>query len=122
MNWINREISTGLQCLVMLSLDRSPALDVISKGTLPTWVGAITQGRRFDEERDVPRFRAAFRTLAMTCTQWPTPRQFLDALPALKEQTVALRLSNESSRERVEKHLAEFAQRLNIKSGGSHVG
>jgi hypothetical protein len=30
---------------------------------------------------DGPRFHAAFLTLMAECEQWPTPKQFVEALP-----------------------------------------
>ena len=111
-DWITREISSGLQKLILLSLDRQPALDVITPGTLPAWEEAITHGRVFDQQRDAPRFQAAFRTLLRTSAQWPNPQQFIAALPPIEEVKATPKLENEASRERVQKHLDDFAHRM----------
>lgn len=97
--WITREISSGLQKLVLLSLERTPAMDVISRGTLPAWAEAITYGREFDEERDAPRFRAAFVRLQATCTHWPAPRDFIDALPGPKSVVQSKRIGSDAARD-----------------------
>lgn len=57
-------------------------------GTAAAWVEAITTGRKFDEARDRPRFRAAFVTLAQTREQWPQPKHFLDALPRVEQVAI----------------------------------
>lgn len=45
------------------------------------WLEALTTGRHWDEQRDVPRVQAAFRTLAKTRRTWPTPVDFSEAMP-----------------------------------------
>lgn len=57
-------------------------------GTAAAWVEAVTTGRKFDEARDRPRFRAAFVTLAQTRESWPAPRHFLDALPRVEKTAI----------------------------------
>jgi len=84
-DWITREISSGLQKLVLLNLDHAPALDVLTRGTLPAWVEAITHNRRLEEQRDAPRIRAGFSTLLGRGGEWPAPRDLLDAMPKLQE-------------------------------------
>jgi hypothetical protein len=39
----------------------------------------------WNQERDTPRIRAAFSTLAMTRESWPAPRHFIDALPRVAQ-------------------------------------
>lgn len=73
-------MATGLQKLSCLSLDRTPAAEVLS-GTAQAWVEAITDGRAWDRSRDAERVATAFRTLARTSRRWPSPADFLDALP-----------------------------------------
>ena len=79
--WIHDEILDGLSKLLCLSLERSPAADMIA-GTAAAWVEAITFGSHWDEARDRPRFREAFITLANTREQWPAPKHFIEAMPA----------------------------------------
>lgn len=85
--WIHDAILDGLSRLLCLGLDRTPAADMIA-GTAAAWVEAVTTGRKFDEARDRPRFRAAFVTLAQTRESWPAPRHFLDALPRVEQAAI----------------------------------
>jgi len=45
------------------------------------WHEALTARRSWDRDRDTPRVRQAFVTLAATRRQWPAPADFVDALP-----------------------------------------
>lgn len=87
MDWFHDEILDGLTKLMSLSLDRTPAFDMIQM-TAATWVEATTMRRVWDRDRDTTRIRAAFRTLALTREAWPMPRHFIDVLPQTK--TMAL--------------------------------
>jgi hypothetical protein len=82
------EVLTGLQKLCPLSLDRTPAAEVLP-GTALSWHEAITAGRDWDKTRDTPRIRAAFTTLANTRETWPAPKHFLDALPRVEQRSLA---------------------------------
>jgi hypothetical protein len=103
-----------LQKLILLSLDRSPALDVLTRGTLPAWVEAITEGRQFVEGRDEPRFKAAFRTLQGRCTSWPAPREFLEAMPPLPGAPRHKRLDSDNARACGMRAIAEINAMLGI--------
>ena len=89
MDWMTKEILTGLQKLLCLSLDRTPALDSI-EGTLAAWMEALTFGRAWDEQRDTPRIRQAFSTLMQNSDRWPSPSQFNDCLPRIVNNLDAL--------------------------------
>ncbi len=78
--WLRDEILTGLQKIYCLSLDRTPAAEILP-GTAETWLEAATHERKWDQGRDVPRVRAAFATMCRERRQWPAPRDFMDALP-----------------------------------------
>lgn len=73
-------MATGLQKLYLLSLDRTPAAELLT-GTAQAWCEVLTTGRVWEPERDAPRFREAFVNLAATRESWPAPRHFLDAIP-----------------------------------------
>lgn len=81
-------VLTGLQKLLTLSLDRSPAADVV-RGMAMTWVEALTAGKCWFETRDRPRFEAAFRTLALQARRWPAPAELLDCLPGGDERQIS---------------------------------
>jgi hypothetical protein len=110
-DWILYEISQGLTRLAMLSLDRTPAMDVI-QGTAMAWREAIIEGREWQQERDRTRFQVAFRILAGRCTQWPAPREFLDALPAIPKPEEVTRIEHEERRLRGLEHLREIGNSM----------
>ena len=57
-------------------------------GTIQAWVEVITDNRVFEQELDTDRFRRAFVTLAGR-DRWPTPKDFLDALPEREQLQLA---------------------------------
>ncbi|MGE7137918.1 hypothetical protein ACQKIE_09855 [Luteibacter sp. NPDC031894] len=79
------------------------------------WVEAICCDRVFDEARDAPRFRKAFRTLMTTCDRWPTPKKFLEALPSIIVPFHARpRIEHEAMREARVRSFAEIRRTLGI--------
>lgn len=82
--WLELELTTGIQKLLCLGLEGQPAGEVLP-GTVAAWLEAITDGRLYDEHTDAERFRTAFRTLARTITRWPQPRHLLEAMPKRAE-------------------------------------
>lgn len=50
-------------------------------GTAMAWYRAVTDGRVWDRQLDTPRFRKAFVTLMKNRRQWPSPADFMDAMP-----------------------------------------
>lgn len=91
-------------------MDRTPATDLID-GTVLTWHEAVTTGRRWERERDTPRIRAAFVTLATTRESWPQPRHFLDALPRVEQQALGYEIKPLSPAE-ADRRLAEIRKML----------
>lgn len=82
LNWLRSEIIDGLTRMALLSLDRTPAMDLI-EGTVGVWVDALSSSRNWDRERDVPRINAAFRCLESTVNIWPSPAKFLEVMPPI---------------------------------------
>lgn len=80
MDWIRREIITGMQRLTCLGLDREPASDLV-EGTVVAWEEAVRLNRVWDEELDAPRFRQTFAILSATRKTWPSPADFLEVMP-----------------------------------------
>jgi hypothetical protein len=68
--------------LYSLSLEGSPGADTLPV-TGEVWVRDLWDSRRryWMEDGDVQCIRQAFATLRQTCTRWPTPAKFWDALP-----------------------------------------
>jgi hypothetical protein len=83
--WLEREVARGLQGLIALRLPGAPGEDAITL-TLDIWLAALTTRAAAWTEADAPRLNHAFRCLYAQCTQWPAPRQLLDALPDPRPQ------------------------------------
>jgi len=82
--WLLDEVLNGLQRMFCLSLDRTPAAEMLP-GTAQTWLEAITDGKAWDEGRDADRIAAGFRTLARIARRWPAPAEFLDVVPPVAD-------------------------------------
>lgn len=76
---VKEEIVFGLQKLLTLQLERSPAAEMLKEVGL-VWIEAIGYERCFADE-DAPRFREAFVRLAARCKSWPSPVALLEVLP-----------------------------------------
>lgn len=76
---VKEEIMFGLQKLLALQLDRSPALETLDKTGL-VWIEAIGHNRSLGDD-DTPRFREGFVLLAARCKSWPSPAALLEVLP-----------------------------------------
>lgn len=111
------EILTGLQKLVCLGLNRQPAGELL-QATAGTWHEVITHKRVFDQAQDRERFRNAFALLMSECTEWPSPRQFLDCLPPPPAERQPSLLTSDAQRERVLSQLEAFKQQM----GWDHEG
>ncbi len=87
-HWLEVIVIEGLQMLLTLRLRNAPAHDTIT-AVLDVWLAAIMyRNPVWLEERDTPRFRAAFLRLAATLDTWPSPAQLYRELPQLPEQRV----------------------------------
>ena len=85
-HWLEVVVIEGLQMLLTLRLRNAPAHDTIT-AVLDVWLMAImSRNPVWFEDRDAPRFRAAFLRLAGTLDAWPTPAQLYRELPKLPEQ------------------------------------
>lgn len=109
-DWIQREVSEGFKRLMCLSLERTPAAEVIQL-TVAVWQEALAEGREWDQALDAPRFRRAFATLCRTRRNWPLPQDFLDALPP-REQLALTKEFIPADPERVRRMMEELALEL----------
>ena len=89
MDWMKKELMTGFQKLLCLSMDRTPAQELIM-GTVEAWYEALTFNRVWYEERDIPRIRESFNTIMRTKKYWPTPAEFMECIPAIRDNWNAL--------------------------------
>lgn len=102
MDWLTREVATGMQRLLCLSLDGQPAAEVIP-GTVAAWCEAVQRNRLMDESRDCPRLREAFGALMARCRRWPAPVDLIEALPRwVPEEPKALPVGAEEQARRDE--------------------
>lgn len=84
-DWLLIEVATGLQKLMTLSLDRTPAADLIT-ATARVWHEALQVGRVWDQERDAKRIREGFTRLALNSKRWPTVEELISSLPSAPHQ------------------------------------
>ena len=82
--WLKREIASGLQALVALSLEGQPSAEVLPL-TADIWLAALERRLRI-EEVDAERLRAAFRAFFPVAVRWPAPAQILELLPPRPER------------------------------------
>lgn len=113
MDWVTREIITGIQKLSCLGLDREPAAE-LAEGTVAAWVEAVTLGKEWDERLDATRFRKAFTILAQTSSMWPTPKAFLEAMPA-RDQLALTKQAIPADPAKAEAAMDEIAQLLSTR-------
>jgi hypothetical protein len=79
-DWLRTEIITGFQKLLCLSLDRTPASELLP-GTVNAWTENLAR-LAWDEGRDRERVRLAFVKL-QGGSVWPRVPDFIAALPPL---------------------------------------
>lgn len=77
--WLKREIASGLQALVALSLEGQPSAEILPL-TADIWLAAMERRLRI-EEVDAARLKAAFRLFFPVAVRWPAPAQILELLP-----------------------------------------
>jgi len=69
--------------LLTQGLEYQPPSETIA-GTETNWIDAIWPGLSWDEARDVPRIREAFRRLIAESVRWPQPVMFREKLPKVE--------------------------------------
>jgi hypothetical protein len=110
--WLLAEVAEGLQRLLLLRLDGAPPADTI-EGVVMAWTDALLMRGRWEEVRDAPRLRHAFRALAAHSLRWPAPAQLLQHVPD-PPAVVALPKPppTKEQQERVKAMLADIANML----------
>jgi hypothetical protein len=67
------------------------------------WCEAVSLKRALKESRDAGRIRAAFGVLLATCRRWPSPAEFIEAIPRwVPEELAALPVGQEEQARRDE--------------------
>lgn len=118
--WVNRAIAAGLQRLTVLSLEGTPARDVISL-TAAVWGQTLGNGKVWVERRDAPRFEVAFETLCRTCRRWPAPADFLAALPACPPDRTEepRRIESAEAKARTQAIVDEMTRHFSVRAPGA---
>lgn len=111
----------GLQRLACLSLDRTPAAEMLP-GTALAWIDAITDGRAWDRDRDQPRVKRAFVVLSKTMRRWPAPVEFLDAMPRPEQQAALTKQHIPADPAKAEAAIAEIRRALSGKDAAAEQG
>ena len=119
-DWLEVEILAGLQRLACLSLDRTPAAEMLP-GTAQAWIEALTDGRTWDRERDEQRVRRAFVVLSKTVRRWPAPVEFVEALPR-PEQLALAKQPIPADPQRAAAAIAEVTAMLSGKDAAAEQG
>lgn len=111
-DWFKREITAGLQLLVVLNLKFAPASDAIL-ATASAWVKVLYRKIPLaNTQTNVNRIRQAFYDLSVECEEFPTPARFLKSLPPYKEPVVKV-LKKEFTEEERKKNLARIRELKN---------
>lgn len=84
-DWLRESVLKGLQGLFVLRLPGAPANDT-APALANAWIAILSHlPRTWDQERDQPRLSKAFLALATNSERWPTPSQFIEAIPPIPE-------------------------------------
>lgn len=114
-NWFLTSIARGLQRLLVLSLDRTPAAELLGS-CVESWGDALWPGRAWHES-DAQRIEAAFRHLAATRRQWPAPADLLIALPkrvASVAKALPRRVVTEEDHQCAMRHVRDLMEQLGM--------
>jgi hypothetical protein len=80
-DWFHNTIVSGVQQLHVLSLQGTPAAETVTL-TAQVWIDTLwNTPRSWEEDRDAPRLREAFRSIAQRVDRWPAPKAVLDNMP-----------------------------------------
>jgi len=99
--WLRSAVAAGLQALVALSLDNTPAADTITR-TADIWYHVLTKHNTLDiQEIDSPRVALAFSALlTKTGGRWPDPKTLKELLPKRPQRKALEEVETEEARER----------------------
>lgn len=77
---------------------------------MAAWFDALSFGRQWDQERDTPRIRHAFRVLGANRTEWPAPKDLIDSLPVSEQKQLTQSTGIPETREEREANLERLRQ------------
>jgi len=120
-NWFIEEIATGMQKLACLSLDRTPSMELI-EGTVMVWAEALYPNRLWEETRDRPRLREAFRRIAENRRAWPAPVDLREAMPAVPAVPMLTRQVSPEQSAKNREHIARVLDNLKGRMSTTSTG
>ncbi|BBP45116.1 hypothetical protein THMIRHAS_04890 [Thiosulfatimonas sediminis] len=118
--WLSVEVAKGIQLLMALRLKRAPFAgspeDVYA--LCEAWLIALAeQPISWDQPLDAPRIERAFRKLASTVTEWPSPAQLISCMPKRQQASLPhLSPIDEASRHHGREQLKSILARLQSKA------
>jgi len=113
--WFTAEVATGLQRLIAIGLQGTPASEVIG-ATAESWIAALWHSRQWQEQQ-APQLQQAFIRCCSQIERWPSPKQVLALLPPVAENSPLppVAISPEKRQQRLNQ-LAEFKRRFACKT------
>ena len=118
--WLLSEVATGLQRLMLLALQGTPAAETI-EGTARAWADAFwCRNIGWDQALDAPRIALAFRSIAGQLDRFPTPKAVLQAMPERKQplrlpDLPPTREERQANRKRLADFIADFTKKRAMK-------
>ena len=107
--WFMTELATGLQKLIALSLQNTPAMETIQLTAVSLaetlWAAPIA----WQQELDAQRIRAAFVRMMRDIERWPAPKHLLHYLPARPQPVNPLLAAPQMSAEQQQRNLDRVA-------------
>lgn len=117
MKWLKQSLSQGVSMLILLRLRNAPPQDAIAP-TLEIWFRTLTYKRHWEQAQDQVRFEEAFIRLAQTCSEFPTPKQLLEAMPKIDYKALPEPSVSEAKREEMLAKIRAFAGEFRRKHNG----
>ena len=103
------ELATGLQKLIALSLQNTPAMETIQL-TAVSWAETLWAAPiAWQQELDAQRIRAAFVRMMRDIERWPAPKHLLHYLPSRPQPVNPLLAAPQMSAEQQQRNLDRVA-------------
>lgn len=107
--WFMAELATGLQKLISLSLQGTPAMETIQL-TAASWAETLWAAPiGWDQSLDSQRIAAAFVRMMRDVDRWPAPKHLLHYLPSRPQPVNLLLTAPQISEEQRQRNLSHLA-------------
>ena len=119
--WFMAELATGLQKLISLSLQGTPAMETIQL-TAASWAETLWAAPiGWDQSLDSQRIAAAFVRMMRDVDRWPAPKHLLHYLPSRPQPVNPLLTAPQISEEQQQRNRERVADLVAlVKRGGRH--